>query len=77
AVIDISEQELSISCSLHRLHHARQAPMHAKAGETVTSICMRFGVRDIGRFAMQYRRLFGVLPSQTLRASHLGMQAPH
>jgi len=62
---------------LHRLHHARQALKHAKAGETVTSICMRFGVWDIGRFAMQYRRLFGVLPSQTLRASHLGMQAPH
>lgn len=52
---------------LHRLHRARHALMHARAGETVTSVCMRFGIWDVGRFAMQYRGLFGELPSQTLR----------
>lgn len=35
--------------------------------ETVTSVALRFGFVDLGRFAGEYRRLFGERPSDTLR----------
>lgn len=36
------------------------------AGATVTQVAMRFGFLHLGRFAGDYRRLFGVTPSETL-----------
>ncbi|MGE7992996.1 helix-turn-helix domain-containing protein [Pseudomonas sp. NPDC089554] len=52
---------------LHRLHVIRGAILKARPGETLTDICARHGVWDFGRFAGQYQRQFGELPSQSLR----------
>jgi AraC family ethanolamine operon transcriptional activator len=50
------------------LHQVRRA---LKAGDpsvaTVTGIATQFGVWQLGRFARDYRFLFGELPSETLR----------
>jgi transcriptional regulator GlxA family with amidase domain len=63
-----------------RLNLARQALLAADAGcETVTEIVTRFGFRELGRFAVRYRRTFGESPSETLRqagrASHSRQQS--
>jgi AraC-like DNA-binding protein len=51
-----------------RLAAARQALLSADAeAQTITRIAMRFGFRELGRFAVQYRSSFGETPSQTLR----------
>lgn len=50
-----------------RLHRVREDLLRAQPGETVTSIASRWGFFQFGRFAGQYRRLFGELPSDTLR----------
>ena len=51
-----------------RLNLARQALLAADAGcKTVTEIVTRFGFRELGRFAVRYRRTFGESPSETLR----------
>jgi transcriptional regulator GlxA family with amidase domain len=36
-------------------------------GGSVTQVAMRFGFRELGRFAMQYRKAFGESPSETRR----------
>lgn len=40
-----------------------------QAGQTdsVTDILLRHGVASFGHFAMQYRKQYGCLPSETLR----------
>ena len=38
--------------------------------QTVTGVAMKWGFRDLGRFAGTYRRLFGVYPSETLGHLH-------
>jgi AraC-like DNA-binding protein len=53
-----------------RLSLARQVLSEADAGEkTVTEVAMRFGYRELGRFAREYRMTFGESPSETLRRS--------
>lgn len=54
---------------IRRLHAIHQAVRSAHDGETITSLCSDYGVWDFGRFARQYRQLYGVLPSQDLRAA--------
>lgn len=51
-----------------RMHAIHEALCSAREGTTVTSVCSDYGVWDFGRFARQYRQLYGVLPSQDLRA---------
>jgi AraC family ethanolamine operon transcriptional activator len=51
-----------------RLHLARRSlrrPAHS--GASVTDICIALGFFDLGRFAADYREMFGELPSETLR----------
>ena len=52
-----------------RLANARRALREANAGDTVTSIATRHGLWDLGRFAADYRMLYGEPPSATLRAA--------
>ena len=50
-----------------RLHLVRAALRAAHPGrDTVASIAAEFGFWEFGRFAKEYRALFGELPSQTL-----------
>lgn len=51
---------------IERLHAIRGELRSAKPGDTVTSICSRFGVWDLGRMAAQYARMFHVQPAQEL-----------
>ena len=54
---------------VRRLHQARRMLRHQAAGHvSVTAACTAFGFYDLGRFASEYRALFGELPSQTLQA---------
>jgi AraC-like DNA-binding protein len=53
---------------LLRLNHAHRALRQAdESPASVTEIGMRYGFFDLGRFAADYRALFGELPSSTLR----------
>ena len=54
-----------------RLNRVRAAIRDAGPGDTISSICADAGIWDFGRFAHQYRELFGVLPSQ-----HLAVNRP-
>ena len=49
-----------------RLNQARQALLSAD-GEpaTVTEIATQFGFLELGRFSVEYRKIFGETPSQT------------
>jgi AraC family ethanolamine operon transcriptional activator len=51
--------------TLHQVRTALKAADPTVA--TVTKIATRFGVWELGRFARDYRNLFGELPSETLR----------
>jgi len=49
------------------LHATRRALLAGeRGGPTVTEIAMTFGFYQLGRFATEYRTLFGELPSTTL-----------
>ena len=53
-----------------RLAGARKALLSADtASENVTQVALRFGFRELGRFAVDYRAVFGESPSETLRRS--------
>jgi len=48
-----------------RLAHARELLNRGDAGTTVTGTALSCGFRNVGHFAMDYRRAFGELPSET------------
>lgn len=52
-----------------RLRKVRDDLKRAQPGSTVTSVLSRWGITQFGRFAAEYKRRFGELPSQTHRAA--------
>ncbi len=60
---------------VERLHAIRGALRSASPGDTVTGICSRFGVWDLGRMAAQYARMFDVQPAQELSRALAGKPA--
>ena len=52
-----------------RLARARQALLNAVPEDTVTGIALTNGFGQLGRFAAEYRRTFGELPSRTMQQS--------
>jgi AraC family ethanolamine operon transcriptional activator len=63
---------------LRRLHQTRKSLRTASPSETtVAAIAAKFGFWDFGRFASDYRQVFGELPSQTLRNSAKTFASPH
>jgi transcriptional regulator GlxA family with amidase domain len=80
AEIGVSDRNLRLLCRDHlgmsphrylwlrRMNMARRALARADAAQsTVTAIAMDHGFDEMGRFSVQYRRLFGESPSATLR----------
>jgi transcriptional regulator GlxA family with amidase domain len=54
---------------------ARRALMSARGRSmTVTKIATRFGFADLGRFSVEYRKMFGESPSETLRQAVRGRE---
>jgi AraC-like DNA-binding protein len=52
---------------LEHVHEELVASNHG-AGATVTEVASRWGFASMGRFAQEYREMYGVLPSETLRS---------
>ncbi len=53
---------------LRQLHQVRSALRSAEPeAVSVRDVLLRQGVRELGRFASRYRRVFGELPSETMR----------
>lgn len=50
-----------------RLAQVREDLQNAGPSDTVTAIACRWGFFQFGRFAAEYKRIYGELPSQTLR----------
>jgi transcriptional regulator GlxA family with amidase domain len=51
-----------------KLSRARRALMSARSPTvTVTNVAIRHGFREMGRFSVEYREMFGESPSVTLR----------
>jgi len=51
---------------LRRLHQVRRA-LRSDAQASVTEVALRYGFGNLGRFAVEYRQLFGESPSRTRR----------
>jgi AraC-like DNA-binding protein len=78
--LGVSERLLRACCSEHlrmglshflRLRRMQQVHRALRGGNTdtarVSDVAERYGFRDLGRFASDYRALYGELPSATLR----------
>lgn len=50
-----------------RMKEARKVLLSPSSHATVTGIAMSFGFSELGRFSVEYRRMFGECPSITLR----------
>jgi len=56
---------------LRRLHQLRRT-LRGDARASVTEVALRFGFGNLGRFALEYRQLFGESPSHTRLANRSG-----
>ncbi len=56
---------------LRRLHQVRRA-LRDDASASVTEVALRFGFGNLGRFAVEFRQLFGESPSHTRRRGRKG-----
>jgi AraC-like DNA-binding protein len=85
AATGVSERTLRVCCQEHlgvspvrylwlrRMHLAKRALMRADPGAvTVTEVANDYGFGELGRFAVQYRALFGESPSASLHRSANG-----
>ncbi|HEX6885996.1 MAG TPA: helix-turn-helix domain-containing protein [Planctomycetota bacterium] len=62
-----------------RLHRARRLLMEAGAGaggRSVSDVALLCGFDQLGRFSVEYRRLFGEKPSETFRRPAAGIVVP-
>ncbi len=88
AATGVSERTLRLCCQEHlgmgpvhylwlrRMHMAHHALVLADpASATVTAVATDNGFFELGRFAVQYRLLFGEAPSVTLRRPRAGPTA--
>jgi len=79
-VLGVSDRMLRSCCKEHlgmspsgylRLHRLQQVHRALRSGNPdaarVAEVARRYGVRDLGRLAVNYRALYGELPSATLR----------
>lgn len=82
-MVGVSVRSLSVCCQEHlgmgpkkylllrRMYLARQALHVADSNATtVTDIATQYGFWQLGRFAVEYRRLFGESPSTTLQRAY-------
>ena len=53
-----------------RLSQVRGALLSARGQFTVTEIATDFGFAELGRFSVEYRKVFGESPSETLHQAH-------
>src|SRR5215831_9034613 len=60
-----------------RLSRARQDLQRSAPSATVTAIALSNGFSQLGRFAAQYRRVFGELPSATIQRTRLASTDNH
>ncbi|MGB5636772.1 MAG: helix-turn-helix domain-containing protein [Waterburya sp.] len=59
---------------LNQVHHALGAA--DPEAVSVSDVLFRNGVWELSRFASRYRRLFGELPSETLRTKRTSVSIP-
>src|SRR5450759_1356126 len=57
-----------------RLARARQEMLHPGPEDTVTGVALSSGFGQLGRFAADYRRAFGELPSTTMQRARSSLQ---
>jgi AraC-like DNA-binding protein len=83
SALSVSERMLRECCKKHlgmgpsRYRHLRRMQQVHRALRnenpdtgSVAEVAARYGIRDLGRFAGDYRALYGELPSDTLRRHH-------
>ncbi len=69
STVDVSPARYIAAIRLNAIRRALQDRRNDHT--TVTDVALRFGVEHLGRFSQDYRRLFGELPSQTLRQGRI------
>jgi AraC-like DNA-binding protein len=58
-----------------RMHKARQELLGGRPGLHVTDVALRWGFCHLGRFAQEYREVYGETPAQTLAAARVFARA--